>query len=185
MPNWRRPWQVPLDRRIIRPMSKRRRIIGTAPEAKPTDGVMDPRVKQHERMWTTDKDRYYLIFDLPDEFHLSAHIMPEGGGLLLIDEVPAWVMEEVIQHMKAAGVEQKKWPDGLPRWWKGHSSQASPPPSADEVEKASARHFLEQLGPERPGTRCRHEGCLRGTVAYSVMCAVHHYEMIHGRKCPV
>ena len=144
---------------------------------------MDPRVKQHERMWTTDKDEYRLVVDLPEEYQSSALIMPKDGGFLLIDEVPDWVIEEIIQHMKDAGVEQKKWPDGLPRWCK--HSNAPPPPPADEIEKASARSFLEQLGPERPGTRCRREGCSRGTVEYSVMCAVHHYEMVHGRKCPV
>jgi hypothetical protein len=46
------------------------------------------------------------------------------------------------------------------------------------------RAFYVGLGAERPGVPCRHAGCSRGAVEYSVLCRVHHFESIRGRPSP-
>ncbi|ACA88133.1 DUF7716 domain-containing protein [Shewanella woodyi] len=46
------------------------------------------------------------------------------------------------------------------------------------------RDFYDSLGEERPNTPCKREDCSRGAVKYSVLCRVHHFEMIHKRPCP-
>jgi hypothetical protein len=44
--------------------------------------------------------------------------------------------------------------------------------------------FYDGLGLERSDQPCRKEGCLRGAVAQSVYCRVHHFEMVKGEPCP-
>ncbi len=71
---------------------------------------------------------------------------------------------------------------------------AHDPLSADErarlderfaaIQRAQDRELYDELGAERPGTRCRHPGCERGTVAFSVLCKPHHFESIRGRPSP-
>jgi len=59
---------------------------------------------------------------------------------------------------------------------------APDPPPANAVLAKLDREFYENLGAERPGTQCRHGGCDRGTVQYSVFCAAHHFESVKGRS---
>jgi prepilin-type N-terminal cleavage/methylation domain-containing protein len=51
-------------------------------------------------------------------------------------------------------------------------------------ETREDRDFYDLLGVERKGTRCRHVGCTRGTVAMSAFCRRHHYEQVQGHACP-
>jgi hypothetical protein len=61
---------------------------------------------------------------------------------------------------------------------------APDPPPWKETERAIDREFYESLGSERPGVRCRDQGCSRGAVALSAFCRVHHFEMIRKKPCP-
>jgi hypothetical protein len=61
---------------------------------------------------------------------------------------------------------------------------APPPPSGEETGGQAGRDFYDDLGPERQGTRCREDGCTRGTVAFSTRCRTHHFESVLGRACP-
>lgn len=67
------------------------------------------------------------------------------------------------------------WPDRL---------GATDSPPADEIIDRLDREFFESLGPEREGTKCKRDGCSRGTVAFSAFCAVHHFESVKKKPCP-
>jgi len=64
------------------------------------------------------------------------------------------------------------------------SPGAGPPPPWEEIQRQLDREFYDALGTERAHTTCRHDGCTKGPVEHSVMCRVHHFEMIKGRPCP-
>jgi hypothetical protein len=61
---------------------------------------------------------------------------------------------------------------------------APDPPLTDEIMKQLDREFYDSLGAERTDTRCRHEGCGRGTVKLSVFCRLHHFEQVKKKPCP-
>ena len=61
---------------------------------------------------------------------------------------------------------------------------APDPPPAEEVRRSLALDFYRSLGPERSDVRCRREGCANGAIRQSVLCRVHHYEMIRNEPCP-
>jgi hypothetical protein len=57
-------------------------------------------------------------------------------------------------------------------------------PPLEEAKKKLDREFFESLGEERSGVACRIEGCSRGAIHQSVLCRIHHYEMIKKESCP-
>jgi hypothetical protein len=61
---------------------------------------------------------------------------------------------------------------------------APDPPPVEEIRRRLDREFYDRLGPENISNRCRHDGCLRGCVRFSVLCKVHHFESIKKRPCP-
>jgi hypothetical protein len=58
-----------------------------------------------------------------------------------------------------------------------------PPPVEDVINKRD-RQFYDSLGAERPGTKCRHDGCNRGTTRLSVFCRIHQFEQVKKKPCP-
>lgn len=74
-------------------------------------------------------------------------------------------------------------------WYCEHDSflpafGAPPPPPLEESMRVLDAQFCETLGPERENTVCRHEGCGRGTVKFSVLCRKHHFESVQNRPYP-
>jgi hypothetical protein len=61
---------------------------------------------------------------------------------------------------------------------------APAPPPADEIMRQLDREFYDSLGAERTDTKCRHDGCGRGTTKFSVFCRVHQFEQVKKRPCP-
>lgn len=61
---------------------------------------------------------------------------------------------------------------------------APAPPSPEEIQRRADLEFYDKLGPEDLQRRCKHEGCGRGVVRFSVFCKRHHFEMIRHRECP-
>jgi hypothetical protein len=61
---------------------------------------------------------------------------------------------------------------------------APPPPPPDEIQRRTDLEFYDKLGPEDFQRSCKHEGCGRGVVRFSVFCRRHHFEMIQHRECP-
>jgi hypothetical protein len=56
--------------------------------------------------------------------------------------------------------------------------------NAEEIKLAMFRDFYNRLSPERATVPCRHVGCQRGAISYSVFCRVHHFESIYHIPCP-
>lgn len=51
-------------------------------------------------------------------------------------------------------------------------------------QRESDRQFYAGLGPESPASPCREPGCKRGSLAQSLFCRPHHFEMLKKRPCP-
>jgi hypothetical protein len=64
------------------------------------------------------------------------------------------------------------------------SPGAADPPPWEETKKKLDREFFEALGVERSDVPCRSGGCQRGAIHQSVLCRIHHYEMIKKEPCP-
>jgi len=61
---------------------------------------------------------------------------------------------------------------------------APDPPHGDEIMRRLDREYYDSLGAERTDTKCRHEGCARGTTKFSVFCRVHQFEQVKKKPCP-
>jgi len=61
---------------------------------------------------------------------------------------------------------------------------APDPPPADEMLRRLDLQFYDSLGPEATGTKCRKEGCGRGTTRFSVFCRRHQFEQVKKKPCP-
>lgn len=57
------------------------------------------------------------------------------------------------------------------------------PTDAEIVERQllEDRQYIANMGPESLTEKCRRDGCQRGRVSLSVLCAIHHFEMLLGR----
>jgi len=58
-----------------------------------------------------------------------------------------------------------------------------PPPAAESMLRID-RQFCDSLGAGRADTKCRHEGCSRGTTKFSVFCRIHQFEQVKKKPCP-
>jgi hypothetical protein len=110
----------------------------------------------------------------------AAHIFC-ASGTMLVDN------EGVVRGTSDARVlpEFKFW------WTKTSRIQPSAAPNdalipspVVEMRHELDREFYDSLGPERTGTKCRHEGCQRGTIKFSVFCRLHHFEQVKRKPCP-
>jgi hypothetical protein len=61
-----------------------------------------------------------------------------------------------------------------------------PPPtlSEEEQERLEDNSFWDSPGEELGPEICKHEGCYRKRIRYSVMCREHHFEMVRKRPAP-
>ena len=62
--------------------------------------------------------------------------------------------------------------------------QPPPPASDEERQRFEDQQFFASLVDEVESELCRHEGCRRFRIRNSVMCRVHHFEMVTGRPVP-
>lgn len=128
----------------------------------------------------------------------------ESGWILRLDEDNVAFLEdpefENVSHIKQVSAEYalKLWssfasggPDSVlsEPWIKGYVPVSDAElqllqQKASELSLAMDREFYDQLGPERPDTKCKTEGCSRGTIQYSVFCRSHHFENIRRCQCP-
>lgn len=56
--------------------------------------------------------------------------------------------------------------------------------SSAEATLADQREFYDSLGPDDCTQRCKQPGCNRGTVRFSVLCRIHHFEQITKHASP-
>lgn len=81
-----------------------------------------------------------------------------------------------------AAVERDPWVAG-PRVFSG-AEVAAIHERSRQITLEGDRQFFALLGPESPTRQCRKEGCSRGHVQYSALCARHHFEQIRGKPLP-
>ncbi len=80
-----------------------------------------------------------------------------------------------------AAVEKERWLPGYP--------PIDPEELQAEIDAGTAsrlraaREFYDSLGEERSSHPCRKPGCNRGAVKLSVLCRIHHFEVVRG-PCP-
>jgi hypothetical protein len=62
--------------------------------------------------------------------------------------------------------------------------QPPPPASDEERQRLEDERFFASLGDEVESELCSHEGCTSYRIRKSVMCRVHHFEMVTERAIP-
>jgi hypothetical protein len=80
-------------------------------------------------------------------------------------------------------IEQEPWQPGNGPPVSGEE-RAKHKAEIDELLLAQDKQFYDSLGEERPTVPCREPNCNRGAIALSVLCRIHHFEMIQGRPSP-
>lgn len=140
-----------------------------------------------------------------DEEHPDAWLTHNSSGWTLrLDEDGFAYLEDpelnTVAHMESVAPERalQLWfrfstggrqdVDGEP-WREGRryvspEEQAAREARGRQLQLEGDRSFYEILGPELQDAPCRSPGCTRGHIEHSVLCRVHHFEQIWGRKCP-
>jgi hypothetical protein len=80
-----------------------------------------------------------------------------------------------------ANFDRGEFPDGLSA---PQMLRAIDPPPLEDSRRKVDRKFYDQLGPEDLTRPCKHNGCGKGSVRFSVFCKHHHFEMIKHYDCP-
>ncbi len=141
------------------------------------------------RNWTLETEGRFV--EWPEEdLEADADLPKEATENNLIEGLDGQTIESIVQWAdRLAGKQSDSarldvflyyhkydaFPDKL---------NSPPPPPTNEIIARLDREFYDQLGEERPGTKCKREGCERGTVQYSVLCKNHHFESIKKKPCP-
>ena len=97
------------------------------------------------------------------------------------DLVQALGLSEFAVLKAYASFERGEYPDEVSA---SQMMMAIDPPPVEDEQRKEDRGFYEQLGPEDLARPCKHDGCKRGSVRFSVLCKRHHFEMIKHRECP-
>jgi hypothetical protein len=138
-----------------------------------------------------------IAFECTDYYGKSMLVFSEGMPRLAMNELAAAFWGLVASHGELSNYHDRAFHPGACVWMEYGCANGElfldyppdddtpPPPIDPAVEQAAAdRHFLERLGPDRPGTTCNEPGCDRPTVRVSLFCRSHHFEAVTGRRCP-
>jgi hypothetical protein len=131
----------------------------------------------HESGWTlTAFESGLLVWENPELPGAPRHQV----GVSRDKALNLWLN---LSRREIAAIEQEPWCPGHapPR---SAEEQAKLARESEEITLALFRQFYDKLGPESTEVRCRHAGCNRGAVRFSVLCRPHHFESIYHRPCP-
>jgi hypothetical protein len=143
--------------------------------------------------------------DIADEEHPDTWLVHEASGWLVrLDEERYAYLEnpdlDAVSHMRGITAQQ-----ALDLWlrFSRHGLEAVisepwiPGPRVFSAEEIAAiqersrlltlesdRQFYASLGAEDPVRKCKEQGCGRGSVRHSVLCAKHHFEQIRRKPYP-
>ena len=159
-------------------------------EAEPTikrmqELIAELKVKdeEHPDMWLAHKESGWIL--RLDEDNVAYLEDPEGENVSHIKEASSDYALKLWSKFALGG------PGSVSNepWIKGYVPVSDlelqlRQQKARELSLAMDREFYDQLGPERPNTLCKSEGCSRGTIQYSVFCRSHHFENIRRCQCP-
>lgn len=140
---------------------------------------LDTADEEHGAAWLATDDGYALEWSGNGRLVFEAPGADRSRHLIGVSEDRAIELWCALAQGDVARVEREPWSEGT-------GFILTPERDADmqRAQLESQREFYESLGPERSDVRCRRETCVRGAVANSVLCRVHHFESIQGRPCP-
>ncbi|MCC5849960.1 MAG: hypothetical protein JJU29_17885 [Verrucomicrobia bacterium] len=144
--------------------------------------------------------------DTPDQEHPDTWLSDDFGWTLTVSEKGVVVWENMEEETDPRYQENVSRDESLRLWlllangnyneieqepWKYGQG---PPVSNDELQnrkiqaeqivRGIQREFYDSLGPELIGSKCGREGCVRGTIKFSVFCRPHHFENVRNEICP-
>jgi hypothetical protein len=143
---------------------------------------LDPEDVEHAAAWLSDDAGHTLEWNVDGRLVYDKGALPPRHmlGVAQARVIDLW---QLLAKGAVQEIERQPWQAG-----------AYPPTPAEEVARraqeradqqlADDREFFESLGAERRDVHCRHQGCVRGAVAQSIFCTVHHFEHIRRRPCP-
>jgi hypothetical protein len=144
---------------------------------------LNVRDEEHPDTWMVHVDSEWSL--RLDEDHFAYLENPDGETVGHLADMSAEQALTLWLGFAAGG------PDAVAKFeWKDGPRPVSEQEIAERSERArhmlltSDRNFYDQLGPELPDTSCKVQGCTRGSIQYSVLCAVHHFEQVRGRPSP-
>jgi hypothetical protein len=138
--------------------------------------------------WTIDTDG--IVLDWENEEKDADEIPLVAKRRNLIETLDAGTIGQVVDWAdRLAGREDDEARLDVFRYYSRFDAfpnrlGAPDPPPPDEIMRRIDREFYNSLGPERPNTKCRHDGCGRGTVRFSVFCRAHQFEQVKKKPCP-
>ena len=147
---------------------------------------LDEDDEEHPDTWLSHENGWSLSAD--QDGRLTWENADEDGEprhLLDVSRAKVLALWRRLAEGDLEAIEREPWRPGY-----GHGPGLSPEELAErERQQAESirihdREFYDRLGPERESTRCRREGCERGTVALSVFCRRHEFENLQQRPCP-
>jgi hypothetical protein len=161
-----------------------REVFNAPPNDTPSDWLYLPG---EHTTWTLDSEAYFPPFDPEsDELVLATDYANRGYR----ETIDLQTIEDVVRAAdRLAGgpddavrleafIYYVRFDAPLPR------IGAPEPPPAHEVIQHIDRQFYDALGPEDATRPCKSPGCSRGSVRFSVLCRVHHFESVSPRPCP-
>ena len=145
---------------------------------------LDRPDREHPDTWLTYDDGWTIAISergVATWDNLAADSKPRYRENVSHDEaLRLWLL---LSRGEFDEIERQDWKDGY-----------GPPITMEEKERHTRevseitlkmhRDFYETLGPEDTKNPCRHPGCTRGSVKYSVLCRPHHFESIRKTPCP-
>lgn len=132
----------------------------------------------HENGWTLSAyGSGLVVWENVENAGLNPRHMP---GLRREEVLRLWLH---LSRGELAAIELMPWQEGYGPAMSDEEKSRLQAEAATSM-LASSRAFYDNLGPENPVKTCRHEGCTRGTVRFSVLCRPHHYESLYPSPCP-
>ncbi len=142
---------------------------------------LDPGDEEHGAVWVSDDDDNVIVYDVGGNLAFT-----RSNDTRHLSQVPVHRVVELWEKLAAGRfdeLEAEPWQPG-----------SRPPLSAEEhdarermivdAQQSEDRAFYDVLGDERPTVPCRANGCIRGSIRFSVFCRQHHFENVKGRPCP-
>jgi hypothetical protein len=131
----------------------------------------------HDSGWTLSVfESGLVIWENPEQGHRPKYLQSVSRD----EALRMWML---LSGGAFAEIESAPWKDGYGPPLSEEEKQKRQREVAEMTMKAH-RDFYDTLGPEDASRPCRHEGCTRGSVKFSVLCRPHHFESLYKQPCP-
>ncbi|EDY16489.1 hypothetical protein CfE428DRAFT_6020 [Chthoniobacter flavus Ellin428] len=147
-------------------------------------GELDMEDVEHPDCWLTHETGWTLSISAKS---LVTYENPESDGeprhLTQVPRSKAFQLWKTLAAGDLAKLEEEPWQPGSHPPLSEEELRARRD-EAERIRRELDRQFYDSLGDERPDLPCRHEGCPRGSIQFSVFCRPHHFESLYRRPCP-